>query len=367
MSSWYTRLPRTLLQRILYTLLDRRANAPRLLRATVDYIELGLIVEKCSRQDLIFISKHGYALFSSLYEGLQLESNTMENVEAIYTTLALICIELGSEETVCDIMQLILAIQQSSMSNPVLTVAQQCQLHAISVSLAALLPHVMMLPRLGDYINKIIAARREEAPHMLPPLLEDYDELPPSKMPNKLPYLMMDQMALCELLKSHGVDATRLASTSPYAAGNVAAPHRHSWVEAGAAQGRDSLAEITAPGTELDSANSSPGVQRSSGSGGGVSLEALRRAAGGPGAAERRDAERRRATLNNAFRTKPFDQLLHITQPKYEIQDKLEQIFNSISSEPLLPASAACSPPGHKPYARAVPPYTKYFPELFLY
>ncbi|KAJ8709972.1 hypothetical protein PYW07_009338 [Mythimna separata] len=582
---------RTLLQRILHTLLDRRANAPRLLRATVDYIELGLIVEKCSRQDLIFISKHGYALFSSLYEGLQLESNTMENVEAIYTTLALICIELGSEETVCDIMQLILAIQQSSISNPVLTVAQQCQLHAISVALAALLPHVMMLPRLADYIHKvmcatcssqqsrcsspgaavpaarhqpasspgaavqvqqcqlhaisvalaallphvmmlprladyihkvmcatcssqqsrcsspgaavpaarhqrgaggaaaarhdaaaprrlhpqaasspgaavqvqqcqlhaisvalaallphvmmlprladyihkvmcatcssqqsrcsspgaavpaarhqpasspgaavqvqqcqlhaisvalaallphvmmlprladyihkIIAARREEAPHMLPPLLEDYDELPPSKMPNKLPYLMMDQMALCEILKSHGIDSSRLASNSPYAAGNVAAPHRHSWVEAGAAQGRDSLAEITAPGTELDSANSSPGVQRSSGSGGGVSLEALRRAATGPGAAERRDAERRRATLNNAFRTAPFDQLLHITQPKYEIKDKLEEIFNSISSEPLLAAAPACSP--HKPYASHVPPYTKYFPELFLY
>lgn len=47
-----------------------------------------------------------------------------------------------------------------------------------------------------------------------------------------------------------------------------------------------------------------------------VSLEALRRAAGGPSAAERRDAERRRATLNNAFRTAPFDHLLHITQPK---------------------------------------------------
>lgn len=35
----------------------------------VEYAELGLIVEKCSRPDLIFISKHGYAIFSSLYDG----------------------------------------------------------------------------------------------------------------------------------------------------------------------------------------------------------------------------------------------------------------------------------------------------------
>nr|XP_049701457.1 protein EFR3 homolog cmp44E isoform X1 [Helicoverpa armigera] len=367
---------RALLQRILHTLLDRRGNAPRLHHATVDVCELGLIVEKCSRQDLIFISKHGYALFSSLYEGLQLESNMMENVEAIYTTLALICIELGSEETVGDIMQLVLAIQQSSLSNPVLSVAQQCQLQAISISLAALVPHVLLLPRLADYIHKIIVARREEAPHLLPPLREEYDDLPPAKMPNKLPYLMMDQMALCDMLKAHGVDVSRLSAASPYSAGNVALPHRHSWLEAGAAQGRDSLAEITAPGTELDSANSSPGVQRlvmlndvppqSGGSQSGVSLEALRRAAGGPSGAERRDAERRRATLNNAFRTAPFDQLLHITQPKYEIKDKLEEIFNSISEEPLLPQSGPCSPAG-KSYQHQVPPYTKYFPELFLY
>ncbi|XP_026727539.1 protein EFR3 homolog cmp44E isoform X2 [Trichoplusia ni] len=253
---------RALLQRILHTLLDRRGNAQRLQRASVDYAELGLTIEKCSRQDLIFISKHGYALFSSLYEGLQLESNTMENVEAIYTTLALICIELGSEETVCDILQLILAIQQSGLSNPVLSVAQQCQLQAVSISLAALLPHVMMLPRLAEYIHKIIVARREEAPHLLPPLREDYDDLHPSKMPNKLPYLMMDLMALCELLKAAGVEAARLSASSPYAAGSAAAPHRHSWVEAGAAAGRDSLAELAAPATELDSANSSPGLQR---------------------------------------------------------------------------------------------------------
>lgn len=41
--------------------------------------------------------------------GLQFESNTVENIEAIYTTLALICVELASEETVCDMVQLFLA------------------------------------------------------------------------------------------------------------------------------------------------------------------------------------------------------------------------------------------------------------------
>ncbi|KAH9644361.1 hypothetical protein HF086_006389 [Spodoptera exigua] len=220
---------------------------------------------------------------------------------------------------------------------------------------------------------QIIAARREEAPHLLPPLQEDYDDLPPAKMPNKLPYLMMDQMALCDLLKSHGIDVTRLSSTSPYTAGNVALPHRHSWVEAGAAQGRDSLAEITAPGTELDSANSSPGVQRL------TQYDDL-------------DEEYRMFTEKYNHNHRPVMQNFgcyrtdnefwswghqeshsgaHYSRrdrkAAYEIKDKLEEIFKSISEEPLLPGSGACSPAAHKSYSGAVPAYTKYFPELFLY
>ncbi|XP_026325443.1 protein EFR3 homolog cmp44E-like, partial [Hyposmocoma kahamanoa] len=253
---------RALLQRILHTLLDRRGNRHHVSTPTVEYAELGLTVEKCSRQDLIFISKHGYAIFSSLYEGLQLESNTAENIESIYTTLALLFIELASEETVCDMLQVIMAIQQSSLANPVVSVAQQCQLQTVAISLAALIPHVCMLPRLADYIDKIVEARREDALHLLPPLLDSYEHVPASKLPSKLPYLMIDQMEICETLQAAGMEASRLQTASPYVGGAAALTQRHSWVEAGATVGRDSLADITGPVTELDSANSSPGVQR---------------------------------------------------------------------------------------------------------
>ncbi|KAG6438591.1 hypothetical protein O3G_MSEX000080, partial [Manduca sexta] len=234
---------RVLLQRVLHTLLDRRHNAPRLAQPTVDYAELGLTVEKCSRQDL--------------------ESNTLENIEAIYTTVALLCIEVCCEETVADILQLVLAIQQSGLSNPVLSVSQQCQLQAISIALASLVPHVMTLPRLTDYLNKIVEARREECPHLLPPLQESYDHLSPSKMPSKVPYLMIDQMAVGECMVAAGVEAARVCAPAHYAApGAAAALQRHSWVEAGAAAGRESLADIAPGGAELDSAGSSPAPRR---------------------------------------------------------------------------------------------------------
>ncbi|KAG7301037.1 hypothetical protein JYU34_015411 [Plutella xylostella] len=103
--------PRTreLLQRILHTLLDRHDNATRLASPEINYSQLGLSVEKCSRSDLIFINKHGFAIYSSLYEGLQLESNRVSNMSSIYTSAALLCCEVASDESAPDLLQLILS------------------------------------------------------------------------------------------------------------------------------------------------------------------------------------------------------------------------------------------------------------------
>lgn len=69
---------------------------------------MDLTVEKCSRSDLIFINKNGALIYDALYTNLQMDSNSIENIEAIYTTLALLCVELSSSDTAIDLLQLIL-------------------------------------------------------------------------------------------------------------------------------------------------------------------------------------------------------------------------------------------------------------------
>lgn len=112
---------------------------------------------------------------------------------------------------------------------------------------------------LSDYANQIVINRRNEAPHLLPEMMSMHygNSL---EAANKLPHLMVDQMAVCDYLKSGGIDPSRLAQTSPYGAGGpglLSAPHRHSWMENCT---RGSIVEL--PATEVDSAASSPGVQR---------------------------------------------------------------------------------------------------------
>lgn len=75
---------------------------------SVNIGELELTVEKTSRPDLIFINKHGPVIYDALYTSLQMESNYVENIEAVYTTLALLSVELASQETVIDMLQLVI-------------------------------------------------------------------------------------------------------------------------------------------------------------------------------------------------------------------------------------------------------------------
>lgn len=83
-------------------------------------------------------------------------NNTVDNVEAVYTTLALICIELLSEETVLDFIRLILSIQELAITNAVLSTQQKFHLHALVISVMLLVAVVTDLHPLKDYVEKVI-------------------------------------------------------------------------------------------------------------------------------------------------------------------------------------------------------------------
>lgn len=82
-------------------------------------------------------------------------NNTVDNVEAVYTTLALICVELLSEETVLDFIRLILSIQELAITNAVLSTQQKFHLHCLVVSIMFLVSIVIDLHPLKDYVEKV--------------------------------------------------------------------------------------------------------------------------------------------------------------------------------------------------------------------
>ena len=76
-----------------------------------DIAELNLTVEKTPRQDVVFIKKNGSLFHWHIHETLQMSNNKVDNFETVYTTMVLLFLELGADETILDILRLALEIQ----------------------------------------------------------------------------------------------------------------------------------------------------------------------------------------------------------------------------------------------------------------
>ncbi|XP_012151872.1 protein EFR3 homolog stmA isoform X2 [Megachile rotundata] len=347
---------RLLVQKIFHTLIDRHQNITKLAKPTVNVAQLDLTIEKASRPDVIFIRKHGPEIYLALYESLELASNKVENVESIYTTLALLAVELASEETVLELLRLVLSLQDLALTSGQISISLKFNLHAIVISLLVLISYVCNINSLMDYANKIAEIRRKEAPHLLPDLQSQYDNGLSSRL---TPALLVDQTVLSECLKGAGLDSGKLQHGSGYS--TVSLQHRHSWVDSA---GRNSLGDINSGNTELDSGGSSPGVQKKL-PGEELTFESMKRIL-----TENNNnhivAEEKRIQLSHFFRNAPFQDLVSKTQPKHDVlQSKLSEIFNTLSVDPRNATQGSGPPTDTKP--SQAPAYEIHFPELFVY
>ncbi|XP_012216133.1 protein EFR3 homolog cmp44E [Linepithema humile] len=347
---------RLLVQKIFHTLIDRHRNITKLAKPTVIVAELGLAIEKASRPDVIFIRKHGPEIYLALYESLELSSNTVDNVESIYTTLALLAIELASEETVLELLRLVLSLQDLALTSAQISLSLKFNLHAIVISLLILISYVCNITALMDYAKKVVEARRNDSPHLLPDLQSQYDTGLTSRL---APALLVDQTVVSECLKGVGLDG-KLQQGSGYSSSSL--QHRHSWVDSA---GRNSLADINSGGPELDSGGSSPGVQKKL-PGEELTFESMKRIL-----TESNNnhvvEEEKRMQLSQFFRNAPFQDLVSKTQPKHDVlQSKLSEIFNTLSVDPrnTVPTTGPQTD-ANKP--SQTPAYEIHFPELFVY
>jgi len=80
-------------------------------RIISDISVLKLKVDKCSRQDNLFMKKHSHRLYRHIYLACKEESSVQRHFESLHMLLGLICVELANEEVVVDLIRLALALQ----------------------------------------------------------------------------------------------------------------------------------------------------------------------------------------------------------------------------------------------------------------
>ncbi|KAK7944276.1 hypothetical protein WMY93_000004 [Mugilogobius chulae] len=205
---------RQLVLEILHNIIDRHDNRAKLrgIRVIPNVAALKFKREKISKQDVAFMKKHGQQLYRHIYLGCKEEDNTHKNFELLFTTLAVLTIELANEEVVIDLIRLALALQDMAAQNEEnLPMWTRCGIMALVAAYLNFLSQMIANSAFCQHVSKVIELRTLDAPYLLPEhIFRDKCPLPDSLEKDDT-QLYFQTSQLSESLSGPGYNSERLS------------------------------------------------------------------------------------------------------------------------------------------------------------
>uniref|UniRef100_A0A673IBE6 EFR3 homolog Bb (S. cerevisiae) n=1 Tax=Sinocyclocheilus rhinocerous TaxID=307959 RepID=A0A673IBE6_9TELE len=338
---------RLLVLEILVSLIDRHNNLPKFSTISIisDISVLKLKVDKCSRQDNLFMKKHAQHLYRHIYLCSKEQSSVQPHFEKLYSLLALISMELANEEVVVDLIRVALALQDLALSSEeTLSVYNRCAVHALSSAYLNLISQLTTVPAFCQHVHEVIEMRQKESPYLLP---ED-------RLTIKLEgELLFQQAKITEVLGGSGYNTERLAT-----------PYVPQFTDEDRLSKRKSIGETISLQVEVESRNSPEKEERTPAE--EITFETLKNAIVDSVGVEEQEKERRRQVVEK-FQKAPFEEIAaHCGARATMLQSKLNQIFEITIRPPPSPSGTITSSYGQT-QSRSVPVYEMKFPDLCVY
>ncbi|XP_054617390.1 protein EFR3 homolog B [Dunckerocampus dactyliophorus] len=347
---------RLLVLQILLSLIDRHGNRPKFSNISIitDISVLKLKVDKCSRQDNLFMKKHGQQLYRHIYLGCKEQSSGRQHYESLFALLGLLSVELANEEVVVDLIRLALALQDLALStDEALPIYNRCAVHALAAAYLNLICQLTTVPAFCQHIHEVIEVRQKESPYLLPEdVFIDIPRLPSSldKLESDLLFL---QSKITEVLGGSGYNTDRLAT-----------PYVPQYTDEDRLSKRKSIGETISLQVEVESRNSPEKEERTPAE--EITFETLKNAIVDSVGMEEQERERRRQVVEK-FQKAPFEEIAaHCGARATLLQSKLNQIFEITIRPPPSPSGTISSGYGQS-QTRSVPIYEMKFPDLCVY
>jgi len=335
---------RLLVLKIFQTLIDRKNNLDKLDQPTVDP-RSDLVAQKpnFNKQDNIFFGKHGERFYSELLRVIKDETNSLEFLEHVWTTCSLMLLECNSDENISFVLDLMKKIQDVAVNpstNIRLSLANRFALHAICISLLSTLAFVVRIPEIFEYKDRLVSLRRTVAPHLLPPLEEDYSpDLDPE---SNLEEVLIDFDPINMALENEGRKFDKQGSQAPRSRQNSPrnSPRNSTWIDSVTVVRRPSSVSVTSIVIDVDSCDSSPGIVRRAPDE-QVSFAALKRALAEPTPREKEDAEKEKRQILDKFLTANFTELCDLVAASGPT-DSLNQCLVDVFGKPFFNNDGLC-------------------------
>uniref|UniRef100_A0A8C2E0J6 EFR3 homolog Ba (S. cerevisiae) n=1 Tax=Cyprinus carpio TaxID=7962 RepID=A0A8C2E0J6_CYPCA len=341
---------RLLVLDILISIIDRHDNRHKFspVRIISDISVLKLKVDKCSRQDNLFMKKHSQRLYRHIYLACKEESSVQRHFESLYTLLGLICVELANEEVVVDLIRLALALQDLALTEEALPVYNRCAIHALSAAYLNLISQLTTVPTFCQHVHEVIESRKKLVPFLLPEdvLVENKNTM--EKVEGEVLFV---QAKIAEMLGGSGYNTERLATS-----------YIPQITDEDRLSKRKSIGDTVSLQLEMESRNSPEKEQRSTAE--QITFETLKQAIGDSVNVEELERERRRQVVER-FQTAPFEEIAaHCGARASLLQSKLNQVFEITIRPPPSPSGSVGNGHGR---TRSVPVYEMKFPDLCVY
>ncbi|XP_052009535.1 protein EFR3 homolog B-like isoform X2 [Xyrauchen texanus] len=341
---------RLLVLDILISIIDRHDNRQKFspVRIVSDIAVLKLKVDKCSRQDNLFMKKHSQRLYRHIYLACKEESSVQWHFESLYTLLGLICVELANEEVVVDLIRLALALQDLALTEDALPLYNLCAIHALSAAYLNLISQLTTVPTFCQHVHEVIESRKKLVPFLLPEdVLAETSKIP-EKLENVEGEVLFMQAKIAEMLGGSGYNTERLAT-----------PYIPQITDEDRLSKRKSIGDTISLQLEIESGQSPEKEQRSSAE--QITFETLKQAIDSV-SVEELERERRRQVVER-FQNAPFEEIAaHCGARASLLQNKLNQIFEITIRPPPSPSGSVGN--GR---SRSVPVYEMKFPDLCVY
>uniref|UniRef100_A0A8D0GA87 EFR3 homolog B n=1 Tax=Sphenodon punctatus TaxID=8508 RepID=A0A8D0GA87_SPHPU len=341
---------------ILISFIDRHGNKHKFQTLSIinDISILKLKVDKCSRQDSVFMKKHSQQLYRHIYMTCKEDSNVYSHFEALYCMLALISIELANEEVVVDLVRLVLAVQELAQINEDnLPLYNRCALYALCAAYLNLISKLTTVPAFCQHIHEVIERRQKEAHFLLPE--EVYAERPrlSTNLDRLVPEVLFRQSKISEVLGGSGYNSDRLST-----------PYIPQLTDEDRLSKRKSIGETISLQVEVESRNSPEKEERAPAE--EITYETLKKAIVDSVAVEEQERERRRQVVEK-FQKAPFEEIAaHCGARATLLQNKLNQIFEITIRPPPSPSGTITAAYG-QPQNHSIPVYEMKFPDLCVY
>ncbi|XP_067308654.1 protein EFR3 homolog A isoform X4 [Pseudorasbora parva] len=344
---------RQLVLEILHNIIDRHDNRAKLrgIRIIPNVAALKFKREKISKQDVVFMKKHGQQLYRHIYLGCKEEDNVQKNFELLFTALALITIELANEEVMIDLIRLSIALQEMALVNEEnMPMFIRCGIMALVAAYLNFLSQMIANPPFCQHVSKVIEMRTLDAPYLLPEHVFREKCVFPESLERDDTGLYFQTADMAEALTLPGYNVERL--TIPYipqVTDEDRLPRRKSFVDTISLQ-VDIISNSLPDQSQLAEE---------------ITFETLKKAIDTTGL-EEQERERRRQVMEK-FQKAPFEEIAaHCESKANMLHDRLAQIFELTIRPPPSPSGTVTVTSGHTQY-QSVPVYEMKFPDLCVY